>query len=64
MTQRALIFFYLFPPQGASSARLRMSNKLTTLPIGQQVSLPGHFPMPVALEGTRRQTIQSIRRES
>ncbi len=30
-----------------------MANELTSLPIGQQVTLPGHFDVPVILEGAR-----------
>jgi hypothetical protein len=30
-----------------------MPNELTRLPIGQQVSLPGHFDIPVILEAAR-----------
>ncbi len=40
---------------GYSSIRSKpgMPNELTRLPIGQQVSLPGHFDIPVMLEAAR-----------
>src|SRR5688572_31344873 len=37
----------------ASLGYFRMANEPTTLPIGQQVSLPGHFNVPVVLEAAR-----------
>jgi hypothetical protein len=30
-----------------------MPNEILTLPIGQRVSLPGHFDVPVVLEDAR-----------